>query len=67
MTGGHDHRQAIWPEDEDLNRLVVQRLTASDAEGLVGLHERDALLASPRNRPSHQSTSSPHFAPKTWH
>lgn len=42
MTGGHDYRQATRPEDEDLNRLVVQRLTASDAEGLVGLYERDA-------------------------
>ena len=45
MNGGQERERAWQPED--LSRLVVERLTAGDVEGLVALYESDAVLALP--------------------
>jgi hypothetical protein len=34
-------------EPEDLDRFFLERARAGDVEGVVALHESDAVLASP--------------------
>lgn len=39
-------------EPEDVTRLVVERLSASDAAGVAALYEPQAVLAYPADRPT---------------
>jgi ketosteroid isomerase-like protein len=45
-----DQTKAMEPED--VTRLVVQRLNASDAAGVAALYEPEAVLAYPADRPT---------------